>query len=146
MHKTLKARTTRPPERNLRAQQRRFDAFLHEFNHERPHEALGQEPPASAYQPSDRAFPRKLPPLEYPAHFEVRRVSRNGGIRWNTRWINVSHLLAEQYVGFEEIDHSLWEVYFGPVKLGRFHEQEGNIEDHYGRKTRHQRRKVSPIR
>ncbi|UCC82957.1 MAG: IS481 family transposase [Gemmatimonadota bacterium] len=146
MHKTLKARTTRPPERNLRAQQRRFDAFLHEFNHERPHEALGQEPPASAYQPSDRAFPRKLPPLEYPAHFEVRRVSRNGGIRWYTRWINVSHLLGEQYVGFEEIDDSLWEVYFGPVKLGRFHEQEGNIEDHYGRKTRHQRRKVSPIR
>jgi len=146
MHRTLKARTARPPERNFPAQQRRFDAFRHEFNHERPHEALGQEVPASAYLLSDRPFPNKLPPLHYPAHFEVRRVSHNGGIRWNSRRINVSHLLAEQYVGLEEIDDSLWEVYFGPVKLGRFHEQEGRIEDHYGRMSRHQRRKVSPIR
>ena len=39
-------------------------------------------------------------------------------------WVNVSHLLAEEFVGFEEIDDGLWEVYFGPVKLGRFHERE----------------------
>jgi len=150
MHRTLKARTARPPERNLRAQQRRFDNFRSEFNHERPHEALGQELPASLYQPSTRSFPRKLPALEYPTHFEVRRVSHNGGIRWASRWVNVSHLLAEQYVGFEEIDDCLWDVYFGPVKLGRFHEREGKIEDSFGRKSRKHRRnhksKVSPIR
>ncbi len=71
-------------------------------------------------------------------------------MRWNARWINVSHLLAEQLVAFEEIDDGLWEVYFGPVKLGRFHEQEGTIKDSLGRKARRKggnhRRKVSPIR
>ncbi len=150
MHRTLKAETARPPQRNLRAQQRCFDAFRKEFNHDRPHQALGQEPPASLYRPSSRPYPNRLPPLQYPAHFEVRRVSRNGGIRWNARWVNVSHLLAEQLVAFEEIDDGLWEVYFGPVKLGRFHEREGKIEDSLGRKARRKggnhRKKVSPIR
>lgn len=147
MHKTLKARTTRPPERNLRAQQRRFDAFRHEFNHERPHEALGQEPPASLYQSSGRPFPETLPALDYPGHFEIRLVSRNGGIRWNGRRIPASHLLAQQYVGLEEVGDGLWDVYFGPIKLGRFHEREGKIEDSYRRLTRHQpRTSVSPIR
>ena len=122
MHRTLKARTTRPPERNLRAQQRRFDTFRHEFNHERPHEALSQECPASFYEPSARPFPETLPPLEYPGHFETRLVSRNGGIRWKGRRIPASHLLAKQYLGLEEVGDGLWDVYFGPVKLGRFHE------------------------
>jgi hypothetical protein len=66
-------------------------------------------------------------------------VSRNGGIRWNSRWVNVSHLLAEQYVGLEEIDDGLWQVYFGSVELGRLHEREGRIIDSLGRKARKKR-------
>lgn len=92
--------------------------------------------PASLYTPSPRPFPRTLPLLDYPGHFEVRRVSRNGGIRWQHRWVNVSHLLAEQDVGFEEIDNGLWEVYFGPVWLGRFHEVAGRIVDQFGHPAR----------
>lgn len=46
------------------------------------------------YQPSTRPFPRKLAPPQYPTHFEVRKVSANGGIRWHSKWINVSHLLG----------------------------------------------------
>jgi transposase InsO family protein len=52
MHKTLKAEATKPAQRDLKAQQARFDAFINEFNHERPHEALGQNLPASLYIPS----------------------------------------------------------------------------------------------
>jgi putative transposase len=48
--------TTRLPAASLKAQQRRFDRFRAEFNHERPHEALGQTVPASFYQPSARAY------------------------------------------------------------------------------------------
>jgi len=40
-------------------------------------------------------------PITYPGHYEVGRVSRNGGIRWGSRWVNVSHVLAELDVGFE---------------------------------------------
>ena len=142
MHRTLKAETARPPAGNLSAQQRRFNAFRTEYNEERPHEALGQQTPASIYRPSSRPFPERIPPIEYPGHFEVRRVSRNGGIRWNSHWVNVSHVLATEHVGFEEVDDDLWNVYFGPVWLGRFHEKELKIEDALGRKRR---RNVLPM-
>jgi len=142
MHRTLKAETARPPAGNLSAQQRRFNIFRTEYNEERPHEALGQVTPASVYTPSARPFLEHPPPIEYPGHFEVRRVSRNGGIRWNSNWVNVSHVLATEFIGFEEVDDDLWNVYFGPVWLGRFHEKELKIEDALGRKRR---RKVLPM-
>ena len=118
MHRTLKARTlkaeaTRPPAANCRAQQRTFNRFRAEFNHERPHEALALETPAALYKSSPRPFPAKLPPLEYPAHFETRYVSRNGGIRWNCAWVNVSITCAGEYVGLEEVDNGIWDVYLG---------------------------------
>jgi len=128
MHKTLKAETTRPPAGNRSAQQKKFDSFRREYNHERPHESLAQETPASLYEPSPRPFPNRLPQPEYPGHFEVRRVSRNGGIRWKTRWVNISHSLLEEYVGLEEVDDGVWSLYFGPVLLGRFHERTLTLE------------------
>ncbi len=135
MHRTLKAETAKPPAANLRAQQRVFDRFRREYNEERPHEAIGQRTPASLYHPSARAYPDKLPAIEYPGHFEVRRVSRNGGVRWRCHrsqgpgqpWLNVSHVLAGEYVGLEEVDNEIWSVYFGSVLLGRFDEREMKI-------------------
>jgi transposase InsO family protein len=142
MHRTLKAEATRPPSRNLQAQQTRFNAFRREYNTERPHEALNQETPASAYASSRRALPATLPPIEYPGHFEVRRVSRNNGIRWKHRWVCVTHTLAGEYVGLEEVDDGLWDVYFGPLRLGRMNERILRIEDHKGRTVR---KTVSPM-
>ena len=136
MHRTLKAETTRPPAGSLAAQQRRFNVFREEFNHERPHEALDDETPAACYTPSPRAMPDRLPPLEYPDRFETRYVSANGGIRWNSRWVNVSTVCAGEYVGLEEIADGIWTVYFGPLRLGRFHERHMRIEDEYGRLCR----------
>jgi putative transposase len=137
MHKTLKAETTRPPANSLRAQQRKFDRFRDEFNHERPHEALDQHTPASRYRASLREMPSKLPPLQYPDRFEVRYVSANGGIRWKCQWVNVSIVCAGEYVGLEEIDDGIWELYFGPLKLGRLNERRMLIEDEFGRLRRH---------
>ena len=136
MHRTLKAETTKPPSGNLQAQQTRFNRFRAEYNDERPHEALDQETPASLYGPSPRALPRTLAPMVYPGHFEVRLVSRNSGIRWKKHWVCVTHTLAGEYVGLEEVDDGLWDVYFGPVKLGRMDERILRIEDHKGRTVR----------
>jgi hypothetical protein len=138
-HRTLKAETTRPPAANRRAQQRKFNAFGGEYNHLRPHEALALATPASLYQPSPRPYPEKLPRLEYPAHFETRYVSYNGGIRWNSEWVNVSITCAGEYVGLEEIDNGIWNVYFGPVKLGRLIEEQMRIEDASGQLWRHKK-------
>ncbi|MGZ5477687.1 MAG: integrase core domain-containing protein [Thermoanaerobaculia bacterium] len=127
MHKTLKAETTRPPGAHLQSQQRKFDRWRREFNEERPHESLGQEPPATLYTPSLRELPKKIENPTYPGHFQVRYVSRNNGIRWNRRWINVSATLREEYVGCEEVDDGVWNVWFGPLLLGRFDEHELRI-------------------
>ena len=139
MHRTLKAETAIPPAGNRAAQQRRFNEFRTYFNDVRPHEALGQRPPASAYQPSTRPFPTKLPPLDYPAHFEVRKVSYNGGIRWHSAWINVSHLLGGEWIGLDEIADGIWAVYFGPVSLGWLHIDKGAIIDLDGSSSRNPR-------
>src|SRR5918996_3612800 len=65
MHRPLKAEATRPPERNQATQQARFDRFCREYNHERPHEALGQRPPASLFHASPRRMPATLPKPAY---------------------------------------------------------------------------------
>jgi hypothetical protein len=136
MHKTLKADTARPPQAHLGSQQRRFDWFRERYNSERPHEALADATPASCYAPSPRPYRATLEPVVYPGHFERRRVSHNGGIRWRHRWVNVSHLLAELEIGLKEIDDGLWNGYFGPVWLGRFHETVGRIVDQLDRPAR----------
>ncbi len=136
MHRTLKAETMRPAAGSLAAQQRKFNAFREEFNNERPHEALDMQTPASCYQPSTREMPEKLPPFEYPDRFELRYVSANGGIRWGRDWVNVSTVCIGEYVGLEEIDDGVWNVYFGPLKLGRLNERHMRIEDQYGRLQR----------
>lgn len=126
MHRTLKQAATRPPSRSLRAQQQRFDAFCKEYNHQRPHEALQQQTPASVYAPSPRPYPERLPPLHYPDYFEVRKVSGNGVMYWRNKLVYISHLLKDETVGLEEIDDGIWKVYFGPVKLGQFDERDFN--------------------
>ncbi len=136
MHRTLKAETTRPAANTGRGQQRRFDRFREEFNVERPHEALDMQTPAACYEVSPREMPNKLPALEYPDRFEVRYVSANGGIRWNKGWVNVSITCAGEYVGLEEIDDGVWNVYFGPLKLGKLLERHMRIEDEFGRLKR----------
>jgi putative transposase len=144
MHRTLKAEATRPPSGNLQAQQTRFNRFRHEYNDDRPHEALDQDTPASHYRPSSRPLPPRLAPLQYPGHFEVRLVSRNSGIRWNRHWVCVTHTLAGEYVGLEEVGDGLWDVYFGPLKLGRMDERILRITDHKGRTVRKQVLPMSP--
>ncbi len=136
MHRTLKRETTRPPRHSCRAQQHRFDTWRTEFNELRPHEALGDATPASIYTSSPRRYPHRLPALEYPGHYEVRRVSHNGGIRWHCHWVNVSQTLGGEYIGLVEIDDAEWDVYFGPLRLGRFHERTLLLEDALGRQRR----------
>jgi hypothetical protein len=79
--------------------------------------------PAELYGPSPRLFPSVLPKIEYPGHFEVRRVSRNGGIRWKRGWLNASHPLIDEDVGLEEVDDETWDLYFGSLLLGRLDER-----------------------
>jgi transposase InsO family protein len=119
-HAVLKRETARPPAASLRAQQRRLTAFVTEYNAERPHDALGGAPPATRYHPSPRAYPEPLPPLEYPAAWEVRRVSTAGAISWGGHAVFLTEVLAGESVALEAIDDALYLVRFATVPLARF--------------------------
>jgi putative transposase len=139
MHRTLKEATTQPPAQTQVGQQRKFNAFMHEYNELRPHEALDMSKPGQLYHPSSRPMPSKLLPMEYPDRYEVRKVSSAGGIRWGKQYVNVTSALVGEYVGLEAVEDGLWDVYFGMKRLGRLHERHMRIEDEYGRLKRRDR-------
>jgi transposase InsO family protein len=122
-HAVLKADTARPPAPNGAAQQQRFRRFCREYNEERPHEALNDQPPATCYQPSRRTLSARLPPLEYPGHMEVRRVSSSGDISWAGEPLFVATALAGEHVAFEEVDTGVWTLHFATIPLARFDER-----------------------
>ena len=110
--------TAKPPRASFRAQQRAFDRFREEYNEIRPHEALGQEVPASRYQPSHRPYPRQLPQLEYPEHFYVAQTYPNGMLSFESKQWYISSCLKSERVGLEQVDDDRWKVHFGPIPLG----------------------------
>jgi putative transposase len=122
-HRVLKADTARPPAPNCAAQQQRFRRFVREYNEERPHEALDNQPPAMTYEPSRRPLPRRVPPIDYPSHQEVRLVSSNGCVSWKSEPLFVATPLAAEYIAFEEIDDGLWTLHFATVALARYDER-----------------------
>src|SRR3984957_17714501 len=79
MHLTLKKEATRPAGANFLQQQARFDTFVEEFNHERPHEALGMKCPGEVYTPSPRVY-NGIPEPDYPFHDRTLLVTSCGRI------------------------------------------------------------------
>ena len=118
MHRTLKAETTSPPAGTGGQQQRRFNRFRHDYNHERPHEALGQEPPAAHYQPSPRPYPTRVLEPWYDANHAVRRVRTSGEIKWGGERIFLGAALAGEPVGIAETENGNWIVRFADIDLG----------------------------
>src|SRR5262245_9794006 len=94
MHRTLKEAAAKPPKANLKSQQRAFDQFRQEYNNDRPHEALGQRPPASVYKASVRRYPERLPELRgYPDNWQKRMVRKWGQMKWKGQDIRLSSAL-----------------------------------------------------
>ena len=106
------------PAASARQQQARFDRFRHDFNHNRPHEALGQRPPAAFWQPSPRPCPERLAEPWYDAWHAVRRVRSDGAIKWGGDLIFISETLKGETVGVAETDCGDWIVRFADIDLG----------------------------
>ena len=117
MHRTLKQEAARPPGMNALQQQGRFDAFVSEFNEERPHEAIGMKVPAEAYAPSARPY-TGLPDVKYPFHDKDILVTACGRACLHRKKINVSTVLAGQRLGIKEVDDSIWLLSFMHYDLG----------------------------
>lgn len=117
-HLTLLQDTASPPARSLREQLERFGRFQSLYNEERPHQALGNRTPAELYALSPRRWDGVLREPEYPAESQVRRVRRNGEIKWRGGFVYINAALAGEPVGLMEGDDGVWTACFGPIVLG----------------------------
>jgi transposase InsO family protein len=98
---------------DLVACQSAFDRWRRKYNEERPHEALGMAVPASRYRASPACFPERLPEPEYHATDQVRRMSRDGAVRFQGRRIKMSQAFAGLDVAFRAgATDGVWHVYF----------------------------------
>lgn len=118
MHRTLKATTADPPMRTKTLQQKAFNAFTHEYNCERPHEALEQKPPATVYRKSQWPYPSRLPKIIYHPDAIVRKVNRNGEISCKRKRIFISKSLIGEYIELKYREEDLWEIKFMHFPLG----------------------------
>ena len=129
LHRTLKAETATPPQANRRRQRRAFDRFRHSYNNERPHETLGQMPPASLYTPSPRPHPSRVSsPGVTGGEVTVRRVRSNGQIKWKGGLLYLSESLTGEPVGLVQQDERTWSIRFGPLTIGMLDDVSGRVD------------------
>jgi transposase InsO family protein len=117
MHRDIAQEVQRWPSADLRSQQRELHRWMQEFNHVRPHEALGGKTPAELYKPSDRKL-RVPRPFAYPATFAVRRVGPTGHISWNGQQCYLGQAFQGHNIGMEPHEGLRWRLWFRAIDLG----------------------------
>jgi putative transposase len=101
------------------AQQAAMETWRHEFNHERPHEAIEMRVPADLYVRSQRCYAPQSFELSYPPEYIRRKVSSNGVIGFMHCQIYLSASLAGWDAGIKATADGSYTVWFGPLCLGR---------------------------
>ena len=134
MHLTLQQETASPPAATRRAQQRAFDRFRRDYNEQRPHEALGMQPPATVYRPSSRPYPARVPEPGYGSAMQVRRVHEHGQFWWNHERVFLSEVLWGERIGLLPIDDRYYTVYFAAFPIAWFDSHTLRVQSHAKRK------------
>jgi Integrase core domain len=127
MHLTLKQQATRLAGANILQQQGKFDAFMEEFNAERPHEAPGDEMPCGDLHRLRKALYRHSG-TRYPFHDRTVMVTSCGRLCLYRKKINLSKSLAGQAVGVKEVDNGIWLVTFMEYDLGYIDLEERTLQ------------------
>lgn len=84
-HQTLKREVLHRTFRDLAHCQQAMAHCREQYNHDRPHETLGQLPPITRYQPSLRSYPEQLPEPVYEPGDRVLKVGRVGQVSFQGR-------------------------------------------------------------
>lgn len=85
--------------------------------------------PSSCYGTSLRPYPERLPPLEYPGHFMVKRVTNASTFRLKHKLLFIANALKQFHIGLEETDDGIWSICFGTVLIAKVDEREMIIRD-----------------
>jgi transposase InsO family protein len=88
------------PEPEVAGQLGRWRAEV--YNALRPHEALGNQPPASRWYASERRRPARLPEVCYPGGTPTRKVMQRGEISWRGYELLVGAGLTGERVGVQQ--------------------------------------------
>jgi putative transposase len=121
MHRLLKAETTLPVANTLQGQQHRTTCWVKKYNRVRPHQALGQEVPASQYRKSPRPWLGRKTVWIYPKQWDRRQVRSNGEIKWRNRKRFVGEAFVGHRLGLKPLDPNVHAVYFGHILIGHLH-------------------------
>jgi transposase InsO family protein len=93
--------------------QRHLDPWRVIYNHQRPHEALGMQVPASRYRTSPRSYPENLPPVEYGPADQVRKVGKYGVFNFQGREIFLSEAFRGEYIALRPTSEPpIWMVWY----------------------------------
>ena len=68
------------------------------YNHERPHEALGDRCPAQIYTPSERSYQEEVLTYDYGSKYRVYRINNWGYLRFAGFQIYISETFRDTYV------------------------------------------------
>lgn len=91
--------------------QRWLDDFRQEYNHLRPHEALGMKTPASLWRRSQRPYQSHPHDWDYPPGAELSRLDPHGRLRLQGRNWQISGPLAGERVQLIRIDQRILVFY-----------------------------------
>lgn len=106
--------------RNLEHVQRQLEPYRHVYNHERPHQALGMNVPASRYQISRRSFPETLTAIQYDSGDLVRTVQVRGHISYRRQMILVGKAFRGYPVALRPTrEDGLVDIYFCHQRVRR---------------------------
>ncbi len=141
MHREMKRLVTRPPGKNMNAQQAKLDEFKLDYNENLGHGGINEQTPMSVYKNSENKYLGIITEPDYPIHFDIRKVSRSGSFRFSCKQICVSTALGGKLIGLEEVDDGLHKIWFYDRFLGFYDEFENRLEDEPKRYSRIEKRK-----
>lgn len=104
MHRDIAWEIERKVPGGIAANQIVLDAWVEEYNTERPNEAIGMMMPDELYEVSPRKYDCDFDELEYPMGFLVRKVQGGGEIIFNGIRITIGYALRGWHVGLKPID------------------------------------------
>lgn len=131
-HRTLKLELLQ--ERSfdsLSVAQDAFDPWRSMYNHERPHEALDLEVPASRYRTSPRGFIERTRPYEYSSRFQTRKTNKRGQLHFHGKVYGISEAFLGERLGLSPTTtDGLWDVYYCGFSIGQLDEREVRFGRH----------------
>jgi transposase InsO family protein len=130
-HRTLGAEVfALKPLDGLGQVERAFAHWRHVYNYERPHEALGMQPPASRYRASPRGFPEDLPAPEYDEGEIIRKAGANFTVSFKNRnWHVPKAFTGERLAIRPRLPDGDFSICFGATEIARISLKETQIAE-----------------